>query len=454
MKLHFHQQLVHHAVLINSTAACMYYAKKRFKKVKKKVPSSRTGCPTRPCTRKSVKAVFNELGRKAFRRAYRMHLESFYDLYKKIKKQLWIECKYDTERKYAPNGRIHPTVRLACALRMFAGGETVDIACTYGLSKTEVHDSFDYVIAAVNSHPDLKIEFPSSHEEQHKIAEGFHKKSKADIKSCVGCIDGMLVWMFQPTKAECKRAGVDSGKFFCGRKHKFGVNFQAVCDSKKRFLNISILFPASCSDFIAFEATPFRAMLEQPGFLARGLCLFGDNAYVNRFYMATPYSNVGENTQKDIYNFFHSQLRINIECAFGILVARWGILRKALSSNFTVAKIVSMVECLCRLHNFIIDMETEPDTPAEASVQDNLNMILDGAISVDNRVIQRGDGTDTVAYSTPSDVMHGGEHFDDVDFVTRNRTIACRAPNETLPRELIFAHVSEQDLRRPKARSY
>ena len=306
-----------------------------------------------------------------------------------------------------------------------------------------------------SNNPDLKIEFPSSHAEQHKIAAGFHKKSKADVKCCVGCIDGMLVWMLKPTEAECKRAGVDSGKFFCGRKHKFGVNFQAVCDSKKRFLNISILFLASCSDFIAFEASPFRALLEQPGFLARGLCVFGDNAYVNRFYMATPYSNVGADTQKDIYNFFHSQLRINIECAFGILVARWGILRKALSSNFTVEKIVNMVECLCRLHNFIIDMETEPDTPSEPSVEDNLNMILDGAISVNNHVIQRGDGTgETVTYSSPSDVMHGGEHFDDVDRETRNRTIPSRPPNDTLPREFIFAHVSEQDLRRPKARSY
>ena len=127
MKLHLRQQLVNHAVLINSTAACMYYARKRFKKVQKKVISSRIGCPSRPRTRKSVKTIFDELGRKAFRRAYRMHLEAFYDLYLKIKKQLWIKCKYNNERKHAPNGRIHPTVRLACALRIFAGSESIDI---------------------------------------------------------------------------------------------------------------------------------------------------------------------------------------------------------------------------------------------------------------------------------------------------------------------------------------
>ena len=48
---------------------------------------------------------------------------------------------------------------------------------------------------------------------------------------------------------------------------------------------------------MAFEASPLRAMLEKDGFLAPGLCLFGDNAYVNRYYMVTPYPNVMEITK-------------------------------------------------------------------------------------------------------------------------------------------------------------
>ena len=87
-------------------------------------------------------------------------------------------------------------------------------------------------------------------------------------------------------------------------------------------------------------------------------------------------------------------------------------------------------------------MESEPDNHAEATVEDNLNMILDGAISIDDCVIQRGDSIDTVAYSTPSDIMNGGEYFDDVDFVTRNWTTVSRDPNGIYPRELIFAHVT------------
>ena len=88
-------------------------------------------------------------------------------------------------RQYAPNGRIHPTVRLACALRIFAGGEAIDVACTYGISRTEVHDSVDYVRNSINSHPDFEIKFPSCHDEQRDIADGFRNLSKADINWCL-----------------------------------------------------------------------------------------------------------------------------------------------------------------------------------------------------------------------------------------------------------------------------
>jgi hypothetical protein len=45
--------------------------------------------------------------------------------------------------------------------------------------------------------------------------------------------------------------------------------------------------------------------------------------------MATPYSGISGGT-KDAYNFYHSQVRINIECTFGRFVARWAILRPSL----------------------------------------------------------------------------------------------------------------------------
>lgn len=114
-------------------------------------------------------------------------------------------------------------------------------------------------------------------------------------------------------------------KFHCGRKSKFGLNMQAVCDRRGHFLDISIEHPGSTSDYLAFITSPLRYLVERPGFLAPGLALFGDNAYVNNQYMVTPFKNVSSGP-KDAYNFYQSQLRIRIECAFGVLVHQWALL--------------------------------------------------------------------------------------------------------------------------------
>lgn len=46
-------------------------------------------------------------------------------------------------------------------------------------------------------------------------------------------------------------------------------------------------------------------------------------AYINTHYnMATPYINQNHSGVRDNYNFYHSQLRIKIECAFGMLADR------------------------------------------------------------------------------------------------------------------------------------
>ncbi len=49
------------------------------------------------------------------------------------------------------NGNDHVLVRLACALRYFAGGSPYDLMGKYGISHTVVMESVWYVIQAVNS---------------------------------------------------------------------------------------------------------------------------------------------------------------------------------------------------------------------------------------------------------------------------------------------------------------
>ncbi len=89
--------------------------------------------------------------------------------------------------------------------------------------------------------------------------------------------------------------------------------------------------------------------------MAQNLVLFGNNAYLNCVYMATPYPNT-TGGPKDNYNYFHSQCRIRIECAFGMLVQRWCILQMAMLKGISIKKTIAVVLALAKLHNFCIDV--------------------------------------------------------------------------------------------------
>jgi hypothetical protein len=95
------------------------------------------------------------------------------------------------------------------------------------------------------------------------------------------------------------------------------MNCQAVCNVDGKFLDISIVYPpGSTSDCLAFEAMSLFRHLEDL-LLAPSLCLFSDNTYINCHFMATPFSGHA-GSSRDAYNYYHSQVRIRIEMAFGM----------------------------------------------------------------------------------------------------------------------------------------
>ena len=98
-------------------------------------------------------------------------------------------------------------------------------------------------------------------------------------------------------------------------------NCQAVADVNGKILDISVVYGALTADCVAFEASDLHARLED-GLLQN--TIFWQQCLIESFFMVGPYSNVSGNPNKkskDNYNFFHSQLHIRVECAFGMLVA-------------------------------------------------------------------------------------------------------------------------------------
>ncbi|EJK67522.1 hypothetical protein THAOC_11427, partial [Thalassiosira oceanica] len=233
---------------------------------------------------------------------------------------------------------------------------------------------------------ELDIKFPETEAEQRAVAEGFRRKSEIGIDCCCGAVDGMLVWIHKPSTRDERVIGIGPKKFFCGRKKKFGLNMQGVCDSRGFFLDVEVRFPGAASDFFAFDESGLKKKVEKEGFLGSApsslfggkLCLFGDNAYVQTPYMCTPWKAVSGGS-KDAFNFFHSQVRINIECAFGMLVHRWGILRRAIPMGIDVNKTTRLVLALCKLHNFCIASQEGVVAPYE---RDLSTIVLDGGCNL------------------------------------------------------------------------
>lgn len=274
------------------------------------------------------------------------------------------------------NGLIPSPTRLSNAIRYFAGGSVYDISLVHGVCVRKVYYSVWIIVDAVNTTPELAIEFPD-YTKQQQIAARNCAKSQASFPGVTGFIDGMLIWTKQPAPIDCEIAGVGPKKFYCGQKKKFGVVFTGVVDDYHRFIDIDISHPGATANYLAFSVLSLEEKLES-GLLEKNHYLFGDTAYVNTEYMVTPFANA--TGSKDAYNFYHSQLQITVKCAFGMLVQRWSILWSPLSATLGLHKVMALVSCLCRLHNFSINNRLELK---DLLVSDRVNGMVRGYVSME-----------------------------------------------------------------------
>ncbi|KAI2501607.1 DDE superfamily endonuclease [Fragilaria crotonensis] len=433
-------------VVVANAAAVIADLELRSSKTRMSNRGSSAGRTFRKRNRRSVRDVYNEIGKGYFRRAYRMNYGTFKRLASDLCPYIIAALGRTGTPRFIRNGQITPDVRLACALRWFAGGSAYDIMTTYGISHTDTMNSVWYVVDAVNRHPRFNIVYPDDHDKQRSIAQGFEKVSSAGFDCCAGAVDGILIWTHKPSPKDCMDAGCGPVKFHCGRKKKYGLNCQAVCDVRGRILDISIIYPGSSSDCLSFEGMSLFHKLEE-GILAPGLCLFGDNAYLSTPYMATPYAAVLGGT-KDSYNFYHSQLRIRIECTFGMLTHRWAILRSAIPMNVTIQKTVALVMALAKLHNYCIDAD-DGTSDLTSTANDEWHTEVNGAVPL----VAPGDSRHDLI---PEQLLDGGNHFDDLGGHTgrynmqrRYNYISEQTDGVALPRDRLHSYIESIGVTRP-----
>ncbi|CAH2003171.1 unnamed protein product [Acanthoscelides obtectus] len=137
--------------------------------------------------------------------------------------------------------------------------------------------------------------------------------------NCFGSIDGK----------HCQiRCPPNSGSHYFNYLHYFSVMLQAVAGADKKFLTIEV----------------------------GGR---GDEAYPLKSYLMRPYPRRGLNPKKEYFNKCLSTARKCIECAFGILCAKWRFLNKDIETLPDKACI--LIKCACILHNLVRDKDGDSD---------------------------------------------------------------------------------------------
>jgi len=159
-----------------------------------------------------------------------------------------------------------------------------------------------------------------------------------------------------------------SGSTFYNYKGNHSINLLAISDALNRFLIVDIGAQGRQSDGGVFDNSGLPHLFESNALcVPRSMCidstdivlpfvLVGDEAFPLNTYIMRPYPRSRNlNTSKKIFNYRLSRARRTVECAFGILAARWRLYRRPIIAS--TSTVVKAVQATVVLHNFIINEE-------------------------------------------------------------------------------------------------
>lgn len=118
------------------------------------------------------------------------------------------------------------------------GASYHDLRDVAGVSSSSVYRCIDLFLDAVNEAEELDLKFPTTDVEIEEAAARFKAKSTHGVMAgCVGCVDGILIRIIQPSGVDNPRA------YYSGHYCSMGLNVQAVCDARLRFTYIAVAGP-------------------------------------------------------------------------------------------------------------------------------------------------------------------------------------------------------------------
>jgi len=291
------------------------------------------------------------------------------------------------------------------------GGKSLDsIGAEFGLHRNSVSAFFLCGLEAINDNSSRFIDPDpfGSREKLEALAAGFNELAwgRNDglnlMENAVGALDGIVVPMMKPDHSAAKQ--------FFNRKQYYSIVIQAMCDAKGLFTFVSKASRGAQHDSAAFAASElFRWVYGETDLEGNVVCeskllepfwILADSAYGCTDKIICPYS-IWSNQEKHLmFNQNHSSMRAKIDCAFGMLVSKFQILKHEIPTMQPRVAEKVFHACAC-LHNFCRRAKLERnEIDADLEVSDIVsNNVRSGRISVTNP--QNGETTTIDLQSAP-----------------------------------------------------
>ena len=156
----------------------------------------------------------------------------------------------------------------------------------------------------------------------------------------VAALDGVHFAMRAPSNTDVP----DPLRYHVSRKDEYALLCTALCDADRRIMWYDISKSPTTHDSLAWAATPLGQQVAK-GALPAPFFINADSAFSLSPSMITP---SGERDHDD-FDFHQSSNRMAIECTFGMLIQRWGILWRPLRMRFD--RRAPLIGACIRLHS-------------------------------------------------------------------------------------------------------
>ena len=175
----------------------------------------------------------------------------------------------------------------------------------------------------------------------------------AIFANIIGAVDGYVVKIEFPKKA------TNPKKYF-NRKGCYSVLLLICVDANGYIIYYDLQYAGATHDSTAYKGSDLSTWAKCGSFDRGGKRHFilGDAAFMTCSGVLAPYTRGSSEITMDEFNFnyFHSSLRIKVEQALGMMVAKFGILKTYLRHSLDINK--KIVAACINLHNFLLSKKS------------------------------------------------------------------------------------------------